>query len=324
MSEKVFKDFDTLYAHMFNLYQQGEYQQALDLMTREEPRFPDRLQDLRYARACMAGCLGQGDLVFELLGAALADGHWYGDYLWEDADFDSVRETAEFKRLRALSKERLDVVLTTVHPELLTILPAEPRSAPLLIALHGNTSGIRWHQMYWRGAVSAGWLVALPQSSQLSGQDSEGNLAFSWDDEATNTRELTAHFAALQAAYTPDMGRVVLGGFSRGAEAAIQVALTGQIPAHSVIAVCAGGPLSREPERWEPIIAQGQGRGLHIHVIMGGQDERFVPGTEKLVDMLHEAGISCELETHEEMGHDYPPDFADRLPERLAAVVEAS
>jgi len=104
----------------------------------------------------------------------------------------------------------------------------------------------------------------------------------------------------------------------------VQLALAGDVPARGVIAVCPGGPLSRETDRWAPIIAQGQARqrrdrDLRFHVIVGRQDT-FAPAGEKLAEMLRAAGFPCTFEAHEAMGHDYPSDFRDRLGDLLAAV----
>jgi predicted esterase len=153
------------------------------------------------------------------------------------------------------------------------------------------------------------------------GLDSEGALAFVWNDYTWAKREVGEHHAALTRAYPVDPERIVLGGFSRGAEMAIQLALSGAVPAQGFIAVCPGGPNSITPELWEPIVAKAKGRNLRGYVIMGGQD-RFVPGTEHLVKLLGEAGIQHEFEVHPDMGHDYPPDFKDRLGKMLAYVLD--
>jgi acetyl esterase/lipase len=72
-----------------------------------------------------------------------------------------------------------------------------------------------------------------------------------------------------------------------------------------------------QPEQWDPIIAEGKGRDLRGTIIMGGQD-RFVPGTERLVSLLREADIACEFDVHPDMGHDYPADFKTQLSGLLA------
>ncbi|NDJ75439.1 MAG: hypothetical protein GYB65_04195 [Chloroflexi bacterium] len=316
MAEQQFATFDEMSQHIYRLYVQGEYAEALAVITREAPRFPERIQDIRHLRACLLAVQGQGDEALGHLREAIEDGHWFSETVWADTDFDSIREHPEFARLKAISGERRQGIQAQVRPELLTVMPGDTDPAPLLVALHGNGSNVRWHKAHWSPAARMGWLVAMPQSTQLSSLDSEGQLAFVWNNEDTNVRELQQHLAAVEGGYAPDRARAVWGGFSRGAELALTVALAGDFSMQGVVAVCPGGPRMRTPESWEPLIAQGQGRDLRVAMVMGGQDT-FVPGTEKLVTMLREAGIPVELAVYPEMGHDYPADFARRLPDLL-------
>ncbi len=319
-----FENFDTLYNHLFRLYEQKQYAEALETAVSEGKHYPDQINTLRYFRACMAGCLDQKDEAIKLLEAMLAEDYWLGEAAWADTDFDSIRDLPEFARLKKQSIDLWLAAQAKARSELLTILPegyAEAGSLPLLIALHGNFSSVRWHKDHWRGMANKDWLVGLPQSSQVFGLDSEGALAYVWNDYDWAKREVSEHRAALTRAYPVDPQRIILGGFSRGAEMAIQLALSGAIPVAGFIAVCPGGPNTTTPELWEPIIEQAKGRDLRGYLIMGGQD-RFVPGTERLVKLLGEAGIQHEFEVHPDMSHDYPSDFRERLDQMLAYVLD--
>jgi pimeloyl-ACP methyl ester carboxylesterase len=323
MTESSFESFDALYAHLFRLYDEGRYAEGLEAIGKGRKDFPEADGVLCHFGACLAGKLGDAEQAAALLEAMLASGHWLPARAWDDADFDAVRGLPGFERARAASMERLKAAQDGARPELLTVLPAGDGPSPLLLALHGNNSSVRWHKAHWRGAALDGWLVGMPQSSQASGPDSEGAVTFIWDDAPTAQREVLAHFEALGRAYRVDERRIVLAGFSRGAEVAVELAVTGAIPVRGFIAVCPGGPLTMEPEGWEPIIAEGKGRDLRGTVIMGGKD-RFGPGTERLVELLRGVGIPCEFDIHPEMGHDYPADFKARLGALLALALGES
>jgi acetyl esterase/lipase len=182
--------------------------------------------------------------------------------------------------------------------------------------LHGNGSSVFWHTNHWQPAAAQGWLVALPQSSQLAGHDTIDQYAYSWDHEPTVDREIRDHYAALHGRFAGD--RVVVAGFSRGAENAVRLALQGVIPARGFIAVCPGGPYSQEPELWDAVIKAGH--SVRGWIIMGGKDH-FGEETNVLVDKLRAAGSVVEVSVYDDMGHDYPPDFQDRLPEMLRFVL---
>jgi predicted esterase len=313
------ENFDALYARLNSLYDEGKYAEGLEAALQGRKDFPESANVLCHFGACLAARLGDADQAFKLLEEALAGGYWLTVNGWEDEDFESIRDLPAFERLRAASMARLEAAQADARPELLTVLPALGVGAmPLLLALHGNASSVRWHRAHWRGAAHAGWLVGMPQSSQAAGPDSEGAVTFVWNDVPLARREILDHYTALHKAYRLDRKRIVLGGFSRGAEMAIDLAVTGAVPVRGFVAVCPGGPLTLEPERWEPIIAEGEGRGLRGTVIMGGQDRRLAPGTERLVELLRGVGIPCKFEIHPDMGHDYPADFDARLGDHLA------
>lgn len=322
MADFPYADFDALFDDVQHAYWNDEFQQAHDLVVTGIDHLPRaNVRFLRFVRSMLLARLGETDAALDVLHDLIEGGYWATERYWLDEDFDSIRDNAEFQRLHALSTTRLQNAQRAARPELFTFMPAgEPDDLPLLLALHGNHSSVMWHQAHWSPAAEAGWLVAMPQSSQLVGQDSGGNHAFSWDDEDVIDREISAHLTGLRAAYQLDPDQVVIGGFSRGAETAIRLALTGAVDARGFIAVCPGGPYTADPPLWEPVIEAGRDRAISGHVIIGGQDH-YVEGAETLIDMLRAMGIYCGRELQVDMGHTYPPKFSPRLPDLLATVL---
>jgi hypothetical protein len=321
MSATSFKDVDSLVAESFRLYLQGEFAQACDLITAGLPAFPDNTRYLQSMQSMLLACLKQTGPALDLLRELIEGGYFLSDLEWNDGDFDSIREYPEFLRLRALSDQNMAAVQESARPALSTLVPnGGKKPLPLLMVLHGNRSTVARHRAPWLPAVESGWLVALPQSSQLAGLDSIGQPAYSWNDDSIVDWEIGEHLGTLRQDYHFDAGRVVIGGFSRGAENAIRLVLTGQVDARGFIAVCPGGPYTGDPEHWTPIIEAGKKRGARGTIITGGQDHHSAPNTLILIERLRAAGIACEHFNYPDLGHAYPPDFADRLPEILAAL----
>jgi dienelactone hydrolase len=318
-----YPSFEAMFTHVVAVYHQGDYEGVYAIITREEAHFPDNADFLRLIRSMLAARTGRNNEALALLADLIAGGYWLGERQWTDTDFDSIRDTPEFRRLRPISDERRQQAQAQAKPELFTFAPGSSVGPlPVLLALHGNQSRVSWHQKHWQGVAEQGWLVALPQSSQVGGLDADRRLGFVWDDEPKTEREVCDHYAVLQTTQPIDGGRVVLGGFSRGAEMAARLALTGAIPARGFVAVCPGGPYSQAPDLWGPIIEQARGRDLRGYVIVGGQDASL-EGGQTLATLLRAAGIPCELEEQPDMGHDYPADFPDRLHGILSDIVEA-
>lgn len=310
MTSSPFSSYEAYFRELTRLYRDGDYAAALALAERAHVQFPERAIQTYNARACLASLSGDRVQALALLEQALADGLFYPDRSWDDTDFDAIRDDPAFARLRAQSVARLAEAQTLARPEVTIRLPGPDAAPPypLLMALHGNMVNAAIGGDCWRPAAGTGWVVALPQSSQVGGLN-----AYVWDDEARHRAEVGGHYAALGRAYPVDHTRVVLGGFSRGAEMAALLALEGHIPACGVILVCPGGPLtSRDPSGWEPVLAAGD-HAVRVHVIAGAED-MHTAGVRRLADQLRAAGYTCAFEEVPGVGHEFPPDLGARLP----------
>ena len=54
-------------------------------------------------------------------------------------------------------------------------------------------------------------------------------------------------------------------------------------------------------------------RAVRGYCIVGEQDSFAVEGTAALASRLPNIGISCLVEQHPDLGHDYPSDFEESL-----------
>ncbi len=315
--------FDTLLSQTYRLYQAGEYAQALDLITREGRAYPERAQTWFYWRVCLATRTGDTALALQLFDEALAAGLWFGvTLLRQDADLQPLQGMPEFEQRVEVCRLRQAAAQAAARPLLVVLQPGRPAPPaagyPLLLALHGNNQNAHAALDSWRPAVAEGWLVALLQSSQVGGTD-----AYVWNDRDWAVREIQAGYSALCQTYPVDPERVVVAGFSLGAETAVWLALTAAIKARGFIAVGPGGPTTSQPEKWAPLIQAASGAGLHGLVIVGEQDIFSYTGTQALATLLEEGNIPCEMRVYPELGHDFPPDFPQVLPEALAFILQA-
>jgi predicted esterase len=320
MNDHTFSDLEK---QLYQLYQNGEYAQALDLATRKAGRFPTEAWLVTYWRICMASLLDETALALQLLEEALAAGLWYAEaQLREDTDLQSLQGLPEFERLVEVCRKREAEAQAQAAPVLLTLQPEDQCQAgrqpcPLLLVLHGNNKSAEGSVGFWSSAVSKGWLLALPQSSQVR---SPGGYA--WNDRDRAVREIQEHYATLCEQYAIDPDRVVLAGFSLGGELAIWLAMSGTIEARGFIAVGPGGPYMNEPDKWMPLIEASQGSGLRGYLVVGEQDVFCYEGTQALAALLKSRDIPCELEMHPNLGHDFPPEFQQSLTRALEFVLQ--
>jgi hypothetical protein len=301
------------------LYNAKKYAEALDLVTREAPNFPEQTHRLYFWRVCLAARSGETDLALEQLEEAVEAGYWYNQQqLQEDPDLISLQGLSRFERLARTCLERQTAAQAEAVPDLLTLEPKAISSAarppwPLLLALHGNNSSAPETTAHWQPATSLGWLVALPGSSQVGGPD-----AYVWNDWEWAREEIQSHQVALRERYDIDQERVVLGGFSMGGGLALWLALTGAIKAQGIVLV---GPWVPDMDQIVSLMPEGEARRLRSAIIVGENDEPCFEASLTLAEHLKAHGIPCNLEVNTDLAHQYPPDFEVVLARALEYVL---
>jgi predicted esterase len=305
-----FATFAELADEMFRLYRQGEYENALAVINRDFEHFTAQLGRLYFWRVCLHSVLGQQEEALHQLEQALDLGFGYGEEaLRNDSDLTSLQGLPEFERLVTRSKEQYAQLAVNVVSTRLVIPPSHSATPPypLLVALHGNNSSAEWSADYWRSPVERGWLVLLPQSSQ-PGWDS---TTFIWNDEERARRDVQQHYVEVQRDYVVDLDRVIIGGYSKGGQVALLLALNGIIPAPGVIAVAPA--LRKSPAEQFPLDHINPEQMPHVYLIVGQRDEPFYEPTMALAEYLTTHDIDCELSVYPDLDHAYPPKFGDAL-----------
>ena len=156
-----------------------------------------------------------------------------------------------------------------------------------------------------------GWMLAMPQSSQLGSPNT-----FVWDHTARAKEEIAAQYRQLLRKYPIDEERVILSGFSQGAALAIQIALRGPIPARGFLAVVPGRIAMEELD--ELLLLK---HGLRGYLVVGGRDPRYEMFTQ-IHALLNQNGIPCEMEDHPQMGHEFPKDFDQSITKALKFLLD--
>ncbi|MBI3159246.1 MAG: dienelactone hydrolase family protein [Chloroflexi bacterium] len=303
---------------IFALHQRSEFRAALDSVIAERGRFPEELNSLIFWQACFHSLLGEPDAAQRTLRDGLAAGEWWHPSLLQnDPDLASLQNLKEFQRLLEMCEQRFEAAQKDWPPELIEFLPPSGPTPPLpcLMALHGMGSRATLDAPHWQPAAEHGWLVALPQSSQLFSPS-----RFHWTDRPRAVSEIRGHYQGLcdEGRISPDQS--VLAGFSQGGALAIKLALGQEVACRGFIAVAPGSdPL----ESLEPLVDTARQAGLRGYLITGGKDSRR-DYFKSLHEWLNSHGIPCQIEWHPEMGHTFPADMRASLLTALAFIVNAS
>ncbi len=297
------------------LAQSGACAQALDLVTRNAHYFSDHAQKVVYSwRITMACRLNDQSLALQLLEEAVQAGYWYSG-LRTDPDYQLLHGQPEFERLAEICAERRAQAMAQAVPVVKTLLP-HPQLPPysLLLALHGGSSEVESFARHWSEAVSHGWLVALPQSSQ---QYAPG--VFTWNDWDWALQEVQERYTALCSSYSIDPQRVVLAGFSQGGGLAAWLALSGLIQVRGLVLV---GPFLPDVENVIPLMEAHPPQNMKAWLVAGHRDQFCLGVAQRLATLLPQYGVPCELEVYPDLEHNFPVDFESKLPQALDFVLQ--
>ena len=219
MSELTFRD---LRKELMQLHKAKEYTQAFDLIEKEQTHFPDNSLEISYWRISLKALLGKQADALEIFREGLDKGDLFPPrWMERDPDLASLHPLPEFQAMIEVCRQRLAQMRSESHPDLLVRQPVKQATPlPLLIAMHGNGNNMHNTVEHWSEVTNQGWLLAVPQSSQIVGTN-----AFVWDERETGISEVRAHLTELNSEHMIDPERVVLGGFSMGGGQAIWMAL---------------------------------------------------------------------------------------------------
>lgn len=306
-------DFAELQARVFDHYNAGEFEEGLALLHQQGMHFPLHANSTTLWKACLAARTDQPSMARWFIEEGLAAGEWWApQILRADPDLALLGDDPEFSRLIEDCRQRQQEAEASIIPMRLVAEPAAgtPQPWPLLIALHGASwNGVAFTRR-WRGAAAAGWLLAAPQSTQASGPDRYG-----WMDGDRARNEVQTHVASLASSERIDASRIVIGGFSAGAELAMDVATHPTTGAVGVIAIAPHIAVDEEAiAKRAHALASG---GLRTVLLVGRRDLHGGAGTELLAKAISDAGGVVRCIVRDDLSHAFPDDFDALLPSML-------
>ena len=293
------EDFNNVQIKIQDFYQRGEYSTALELITEQYERFQQYKPVLDYWKATLLASIGETEQAFTILKESISSGFWFSDALLkENPALKALQSIGEYKQLIQHNQElresdpALAFPTITLRPEG-KCMQGEP-SCPLLLTLHANASSAQEALRFWQPAAAFGWLVAAPQSTQAIWKD-----AYIWEDISKAFDQIQQQFEALQTQYGIDKNRIVIAGHAKGAEIAIQLALSGEIQTCGFIAFEPAN-ISIEDIRewmWEEITDMPIELRAVFYISQETNPERW-NYFQRISEFFTEMGIICQIETY--------------------------
>jgi predicted esterase len=231
----------------------------------------------------------------------------------QDPDLESVRKLAAFevavKGIRANRASLFDEFKTEAErSEILTILPpgvgAGPR--PLIVVLHGygGTPEIN-AELYREVAGELGAIIAAPGAIRPGPR----GWGFSWTFRDEAEWWVLRAIERVSSAHEVDTDRLILAGFSQGANVALAVGLAYPERFTGLLPVAGHYERHLMPSRYQV--------GPRVYLLTGQQDSALSTFRAAAVD-LAEAGLDVRLRVIPGLGHAFPRRSTRELRKALA------
>ncbi|MHA2365373.1 MAG: alpha/beta hydrolase [Candidatus Hodarchaeales archaeon] len=290
------------------LYAEGKYAETMNIDSDMVREFPELKTATYYSMIATASKMKDYNRSIEFLKEILDEGGWYSELILRQSPaLNPLQGIPEFEELVNLSVSRSKQLSKTKN---ITIIPdnVDP-PFPLMLSLHGGGGFIQDEYEYWKSIVDQGYILGIPLSSNIFWSGLDGAY---WPDYETSVKEIKNYIDKINSNNKIDSKRFFLGGFSQGGGIAVQMALTGDIPACGFVVVAPGGGMIDEPDKWQSLIDESKNPELRGMIIRGTED-LAIPRDKlhDLVKMLNNNGIPCKFLEYPGLGHWYPPDMVN-------------
>ncbi len=201
--------------------------------------------------------------------------------------------------LRQLAQE-------SASPGLKVVLPdgySAESEYPLFIALHGGSGNMEEFSNVWKSdLLDSEFIVAYVQSSLVVSM-----TGYSWtQDLEVSRREVTEAYQRVVNEYPIDRNEVLVGGFSAGGIASLELVLSDDFPLSGFVVLCPA-----RPDRFTlQSLANVRDRGVRGSILTTEMDPN-VDVQRQMVELLEEAGLPHEFVVTPDVGHWIPDNLGE-------------
>ena len=282
-----FTDYQEMRQHIGRLHKQGQYAEAAAILEKALPQFPEHLLANSYNLAYFYALVERYEESMRALRHGIDHGIWYGLWVLDQEVWNPLRDRADFAEVVATSAALREKAQQDARPELVVETPegyGPEKRYPLFFALHGGGEKRTDFQPHWRSPrLNTEFIVAFLQSGLVASMD-----GFWWGEPGYALGEVTAAYEQISREHRIDPAAILVGGFSDGGRAAIEIALDpGTLPIHSFIALCPPVPKDLTSEAATAVVAAAAARGLRGTLLSTEMDPRLAAQQEMALSLIH-------------------------------------
>jgi len=309
------RTYQEMRGEVVELYDQEKFGEAAAILENALEAFPDHIMANCVNLALMNVRMGALAESLKALEYGLDHGIWYGKYTFLDPIWAPMQEHSGWPALEARIEESKAAAARLVKPRLEVVLPEgyDPASRyPLFLALHGGGENVDLFMPNWTSQVlGREFIVAFPQSTQLIAMD-----GYNWtEDIDLSLKEIREAYTKVVSQYSVNEDEVIVGGFSSGGVASLEVVLKDALGVNGFVVLCPAMPdgFSADEARY------AAGRGVRGTLLTTEMDGRLDQQRE-MADIMKAEGLPLVVHVTPDIGHWYPDDLAELIDQAITHI----
>lgn len=314
--EGQFSTYQEMRAHIGKLYQEQKYAEAARILEKALTEFPDHIHANCFNLALMYVRLGEYEKAVRALEYGLDRGVWFGKYQMNNEIWAPLEGKERFAAFKRKNEDKRKEAQKKVQPKLEVFIPESfdrNKKYPLFIALHGGGENIEVFKPQWTSEMlKKDFIVAYPQSTQIVSMS-----GYSWtEDIRLAETEIQEAYEKIVQEYPVDSSLVIVGGFSSGGVASLEVIMNHNIPAIGFVVLCPAKPDDFTVEK----VRAAKERGVRGTMLTTEMDGRLADQKE-MARIMEEQGLVLEFIVTPDIGHWYPENLAGMIDDAISHIL---
>jgi len=319
VEKKQFSDYSKMRKYVGELYQQKNYKLAAEILENALAQFPDHVHANSYNLALMLVHLEEFEKCVQILNSSLDQGVWFGKYDFFAEFWDPIKELELFIKFNTRNEELRKKAGKSVKPELFVFTPENfnrDKKYPLFIALHGGGGNVEEFKNNWFSEkMRSEFITAFPQSSQLITMN-----GYNWtEDIELSKKEIHDAYLKVIKEYPVDIDRVIVGGFSSGGVAALEITLNNIFPVRGFVVLCPAKPESFTEE----MVQAAKNRRIRGTLLTTEMDNRL-SAQKEMAEIFVQTGFPHQFVVTPDIGHWFPDDMEEKIDEAIEFILKKS
>lgn len=314
-AEPQFETYEDMRALVGTFYEEEKFEELAELLQWGREQFPDNLMANSFNLALAYVQLEQHERALDAFEYALERGTWFGTYSIGNEIWAPLKEHDRFAEIEAKNEALRLEAQKLAKPDRIVVTPEdfdEKKTYPLFIALHGGGGNMTEFKDVWKSEkLRKEFIVAYLQSSLVTGMNQ-----FTWTEDIEITkREIADAYAALLEEYRIDKGEVIVGGFSSGGVASLEIAISNTVPMVGFVVLCPGRPETFTEET----VATIKKNSIRATILTTEMDQRLAEQQE-MAELLNRAGVPYQFIVTPDIGHWIPEDLDAQIDSAIAHI----